>query len=132
RGLRELSNHDRSTTSPAPAAGLFHAPVGMKSSFLRDAWLVFDGEGPAIATMTETGSCTPVIRRYGAALSAFAPVSYSIAPPGGGEPIATIRQHFNWLVYKLGVTVHREDDQLDDLMLLSGASLIAAIGGRQR
>jgi len=104
---------------------------GIKSSFLKDEWLVFDGEGRQLATLTEQGSVTPLIRRYGDALAAFFPISYTLTSTQDGAPIASIRQHFNWFVYKLGVTVHREDVELDDLMLLSGASLIAAIEGRQ-
>lgn len=104
---------------------------GMKSSFLRDEWLVFDETGRQIATLTEQGSAAPFIRRYVEALAPFFPQSYTLVHATSGATIATIRQHFNWFVYKLGVTVHTEDAQLDDLMLLSAASLIAAIEGRQ-
>ena len=104
---------------------------GMKSSFLRDEWMVFDEGGTQIATLTERGSFAPFARRYIDFVAAFCPQSYDLIHTNSGEPIASIRQHFNWFVYKLGVTVHSEDSQLDDLMLLSAASLIAAIEGRQ-
>ena len=104
---------------------------GLKSSFLRDHWDVFDNEGQLIAELRERGGFAPFARRYIDLVAAFFPQKYDLHPADGGPPIASIRQHFNWFVYRLGVTVHREDAQLDDLMLLSGASLIAAIEGRQ-
>ncbi|MFG0305211.1 MAG: hypothetical protein ACF8Q5_03235 [Phycisphaerales bacterium JB040] len=104
---------------------------GMKSSFLRDEWLVFDEDGAPLATLTERGSFTPIVRRYIEALAPFFPQSYDLVHSASGARIASIRQHFNWFVYRLGVTVHSEDARLDDLMLLSAAALIAAIEGRQ-
>jgi hypothetical protein len=49
----------------------------------------------------------------------------------GGEPIAKYRQHFNPFVYRLSVTVVKDDPEIDDLVILAAGCLIAAIEGRQ-
>jgi len=104
---------------------------GLKSSFVRDEWLVFDEQGAQIAMIKEMGSVTPIIRRYVDNIAAFFPQRFEVTRGRDGAPIATIRQHFNLFVYRLGVAVHVDDEQLDELMLLGATCLIAAIEGRQ-
>lgn len=104
---------------------------GVKSSFLRDEWLVFDPEGRQVATMSELGTFAPIARRYVDNAAAFLPQKYAMTRDADRREIARYRQHFNWFVYRLGVSVVGEDEHLDELLILAGGCLIAAIEGRQ-
>lgn len=104
---------------------------GLKSSFVRDEWLVFDETGAQIATIREQGSVAPIVRRYVDYVSVFFPQKFEVIRESDAAHIATLRQHFNLFVYRLGVAVHQDDETLDDVMLLGATCLIAAIEGRQ-
>jgi hypothetical protein len=104
---------------------------GLKSSFVRDEWLVFDESGVEVATIRELGSIAPIARRYMDNIAVFLPQRFEVLRSSDGARIATLRQHFNPFVYRLGVAVHEDDEMLDDLMLLGATCLIAAIEGRQ-
>ena len=104
---------------------------GLKSSFVRDEWLVFDDAGAQVATIREKGSIAPLARRYVDNISAFMPQRFEVFRESDGAHVATLRQHFNLFIYRLGVAVHQDDEMLDDLMLLGATCLIAAIEGRQ-
>lgn len=103
---------------------------GMKSSFVRDEWLVFDDEGAQVGMIREMGSVAPLARRYVDYVSAFFPQKFEVLGMDGAA-VAHIRQHFNWFVYRLGLAVLADDEQFDDLLLLGATCLIAAIEGRQ-
>jgi uncharacterized protein YxjI len=104
---------------------------GMKSSFVRDEWLVFSNDGTEIAKVRETGSIAPIARRYIDYAAVFFPQKYEILRARDNKAIATLRQYFNPVVFKMGVAIMDEDDDLDDLLILGAACLIAAIEGRQ-
>ncbi len=104
---------------------------GMKSSFVRDEWLVFDEHGEQIAMIQEQGSIAPLARRYVDNIAWLMPQRFDVTRGAGTPPIATIRQHFNPFVYRLGLAVHSDDEVLDELTLLGAVCLIAAIEGRQ-
>ena len=104
---------------------------GMKSSFVRDEWLVFSNDGTEIAKVRETGSIAPIARRYIDYAAVFFPQKYEILRASDNKAIATLRQYFNPVVFKMGVAIMDEDDDLDDLLILGAACLIAAIEGRQ-
>lgn len=104
---------------------------GMKSSLLRDEWLVYDAEGNEVAKLMELGSFAPFARRYLDAASVFLPQRYGMIRRSDSTQIAHFRQHFNPFVYRLGVSVQAADEHLDELMLLAAGTLIAAIEGRQ-
>ncbi len=104
---------------------------GIKSSLVRDEWLVFDDEGTQVGMIREEGSLAPMIRRYGDALSIFFPQRYAITRASDGATVGRLRQHFNLFVYRLGVAVLLDDEHFDELMLLGATCLIAAIEGRQ-
>ena len=59
------------------------------------------------------------------------PQRFEVFRESDGAHVATLRQHFNLFIYRLGVAVHQDDEMLDDLMLLGATCLIAAIEGRQ-
>lgn len=108
---------------------------GMKSSFLRDEWAVLDHEEREIATLAERGSTFGLmLRRYGP----FGELAYLISPQrfdlvrsSDQERIASLRQHANPIIYRLGISIEADDQQLDELMVLAAACVIGAIEGRQ-
>ncbi|MEZ6318432.1 MAG: hypothetical protein R3B49_06720 [Phycisphaerales bacterium] len=104
---------------------------GLKSSFVRDEWLVFDAEGTQIALLQEKGSMLALLRRYIDYVAIFVPQRYELFRTGEQAPLVSLRQHFNLFVYRLGVTIHRGDDHFDELLVLAMACLIGAIEGRQ-
>lgn len=108
---------------------------GLKS-ILRDQWLVFapgdagvKGSAP-IATIVEDSGFKAFSRRFVPYVGLFMPQKMHMKSADGRE-IATFRQHFNLFVYRLGVAVHHEDEQFDDLLILAAGCLMAAIEGRQ-
>lgn len=109
--------------------GMFRR-LGMKS-MLRDEWAITDGAGREIARAREDSTTRAVLRRLSAELAALMPERITVTLPDGAL-IATYRTHFNPFIYRLGVAVHADHEELDDLMLLAGACLIGAIEGRQR
>lgn len=104
---------------------------GMKSSFVRDEWLVFDANGNEIAMVRETGSVAPIARRYIDYANIFFPQRYEVLRSRDQKQIAHLRQHFNPFIFRLGVAIVSEDEEIDDLLILGASCLIAAIEGRQ-
>ncbi|MEO1007807.1 MAG: hypothetical protein AAFX79_04530 [Planctomycetota bacterium] len=104
---------------------------GLKSTFIKDEYLVFDGGENQIATLSEDSAWRGMLRRANDLAATVFPQKFHLRDDAGAD-IATFRQHFNPLVYKLSIAVHREDERLDDLMLISTGVLLAAIEGRQR
>ena len=102
---------------------------GLKSTFLRDEWLVFDESGNEIGLIREKNAFIALIRRGD--LSFLFPQRFEIFKTGDQAPVAAIRQHFNLFVYRLGLKMLRDDEELDELLLLGATCLIAAIEGRQ-
>ncbi len=103
---------------------------GLKSTFLRDSWMVFDAEGKQIADLSEPGGLLTLARRYVDFVSLFFPQKFSLTRTDG-TVIARYRQHFNLLVYRLSIAVEKDDPELDDLVILAAGCLICAIEGRQ-
>ncbi len=105
---------------------------GLKSSFLRDEWLMFDYDGQQVATIRETGSFAPFARRYVELASVFFPQRYEIIRTSDSAVIAGYRQHFNPFIFRMGVAILEEDENIDELFILASACLIAAIEGKQQ
>lgn len=109
---------------------------GLKS-ILRDSWMVFaPGDASAkqaapIATISEDSGFKAFARRFVPYVALVLPQKFVFRASDGRE-IATYRTHFNWFVYRLGVTIHSEDDGFDDLLVLAAGCLLAAIEGRQQ
>jgi hypothetical protein len=110
---------------------------GMRSTFLRDAWTIYgptlpEGQGtpPVLAEIVEDSGTLAFLRRYMEFVSFLSPQKFMVRTEGG-DHIATLRTHFNPLVHRITVHVHREHPEIDELTLLAGAVLIAAIEGRQ-
>ncbi|MFK7882857.1 MAG: hypothetical protein AB8F26_01580 [Phycisphaerales bacterium] len=104
---------------------------GLKSSFVRDEWTVFNTDGTEIATLRELGSIGPIVRRYIDNVAVFMPQTYSMTRNADGVEIARFRQHFNPFVYRQGIEILAADEHMDELVLLAAGTLIAAIEGRQ-
>lgn len=102
---------------------------GLKSTILKDEWLIFDHEGNEIGMLKEKSLLMAFLRRGD--LSAFFPQRYEFFKSNSEEPVAAVRQHFNLFVYRLGLSVLQDDQELDELLLLGATCLIAAIEGRQ-
>ncbi|MFK7759042.1 MAG: hypothetical protein AB8C13_03735 [Phycisphaerales bacterium] len=102
---------------------------GLKSTFLRDEWVLFDDQGKEVGTMREKNLFLSFMRRGD--LSAFFPQRFEFFTSGSDEPVAFVRQHFNLFVYRLGLSVLKDDENIDELLLLGATCLIAAIEGRQ-
>lgn len=104
---------------------------GMRSSFVRDEWMLFDMNNAEIARVRETGSIAPIARRYVDFASVLLPQRYEVTRTRDDRIIAQLRQHFNPLIFRLGVEILEGDDEIDDLLILGLSCLIAAIEGRQ-
>jgi uncharacterized protein YxjI len=105
---------------------------GLKSSFVRDEWMMFDADGNEVITIREMGSFGPFIKRWIFDEIAFLfPQRFECIRSSDGRTVAKFRQHFNLFVYRLGVRIVEEDEHLDDLTILGTACLLAAIEGRQ-
>jgi uncharacterized protein YxjI len=104
---------------------------GMRSAFVRDEWQIFDPSDRRVATLSELGSFAPFARRFIDNAAVFLPQKFSMVRESDGAEIARYRQHFHPLVYRLGISPIREDEHLDDLLILAAGCLIAAIEGRQ-
>lgn len=104
---------------------------GMKSSFVRDEWIVFDSQGTEVAKVRETGSFAPIARRYIDYATIFFPQRYELIRANDTTTIANLRQHFNPFIFRMGVAIVEQDEHLDELLILGASCLIAAIEGRQ-
>jgi len=100
---------------------------GMKS-LVRDSWVIFDASGREIAKLQEDSVTAALFRRFFGSM--FFPQKFEITTPDGRK-IATLRQHFNWFVYRFGIAIHESDELIDDLVILAAGCLIAAVEGRQ-
>lgn len=103
---------------------------GLKSSFIRDEWQLFDENNAPAALIRERNAFLAVMRRLHELVAALSPQAFEVFS-NDQRTIATFKRNFNPFVYKLAVTMHEQDDQLDDLVILGAACLIAAIEGRQ-
>jgi hypothetical protein len=104
---------------------------GMRSTFVRDEWQIFDPSDRRVATLSELGSFAPFARRFIDNAAVFMPQKFSMVRDSDGVEIARYRQHFHPMVYRLGISPIREDEHLDDLLILAAGCLIAAMEGRQ-
>lgn len=100
------------------------------SSLARDSWLIFGPDGTEIATLKEDSSVLAILRRIHEAFALFSPQKFEVMSRDG-QHIATLRNHFNPFVYRLGIAIHADHEELDELIVIAAGCLIAAIEGRQ-
>lgn len=103
---------------------------GLASTFLRDAWMVFDPEGRQVAEVVEDNAFAAFCRRYLEAVAIFFPQKFTLKKLDGRE-IARFRAHFNPFVFRMSVAVLTDDPELNDLMILTTGCLLTAVEGRQ-
>ena len=103
---------------------------GMKSTFVRDEWLIFNAENEQIATIKETGSIAPFARRYIDYANILLPEKYDIIRTRDQQVVAELKQRFNPFIFRLGLRIIEPDEDMDDLLLLGATCLMAAIEGR--
>jgi len=103
---------------------------GGKSTFLRDEWTILSAAGQEIGKIQEDSTFKAMVRRYIEYAAPFLPQKYTVADEHGAH-VATFRVHFNPFVYRLGVAIVKEDEQIDELLLLAAGCLVSAIEGRQ-
>lgn len=113
------------------------APIGSLKrkawkSMVRDEWLVLDATGSQVGLVREDSGFMAFVRRFIEFASWFYPQEYHVLLGGdGGELIASLRQNINPFVHKLTITVVRDDEAIDDLVLLALGCLLLAVEGRQ-
>lgn len=100
-------------------------------SLLRDSWMIFDPEGRELATLTEDSGAMAIFRRLHELFAILSPQKFEVNSHDGLH-IASLRVHMNPFVYRMGVAIHADHPELDELMVLAAACLIAAIEGRQQ
>lgn len=103
---------------------------GLASFFLRDQWRILAPDGRQVAELIEESGVLAVLRRYVDLISFLSPQKFLLRRTET-DVIAQFRQLFNPFVYKLAVTVHKDDPEIDDLVILAAGCLIATIEGRQ-
>lgn len=104
---------------------------GLKSTFMRDEYLIFDAANNQVATLQEDSTWRALLRR-GIDYAAMLMPQKFILRDTAGQEVAIFRQHFNPFILRVGIAVLKDDETLDDLMLLATGVLAAAIEGRQR
>ena len=104
---------------------------GLKSTFVRDEYLVYDDAGTEIASFQEDSTFRALMRRFVDAAATFMPQKFHLTARDGRE-IARFRQHFNPFIFKLSIAVLDDHEHLDDLMLIAIGVLAAVIEGRQK
>jgi uncharacterized protein YxjI len=108
---------------------------GIRSTFLRDEWDMLDPAGTVIGVLKEDSAWKAIFRRTVEVVAVLLPQRYHLRDTHGNE-LAVLRQHFNPFLYRLGVSIKNPggpaaDDGPDELLILAGSCIIAAIEGRQ-
>lgn len=104
---------------------------GLKSSFIRDEWMVFNARGNEVAIVRELGGVAAFARRFLDFAALLMPQKYEVKRTSDGAALATFRQHFNPFVFRMSVAILADDPELDELILLAAGCLVAAVEGRQ-
>lgn len=100
---------------------------GLKSTFVRDEWLVFDAWEREIGILTEDSPWLGLIRRM---LTNLIPQNYDLLM--GSVKAVDLKQNFNPFSYHLNVDFLVPPETIDRRIGLAAGILIAAIEGRQR
>jgi uncharacterized protein YxjI len=104
---------------------------GLKSTFVRDEYMVFDEHNTQVGSLQEDSTFKALVRRFVDYAAMFMPQKYHLRDMSGQE-VAIYRQHFNPLVFKMSISVQGDHEKLDDLMLIAIGVLAVVIEGRQR
>jgi len=104
---------------------------GLKSTFLRDEWVVMNGEGQEIGLVQEDSAFKALVRRFVEDIAFLFPQKFHVTI--NGQPAMTAKQRFNPFIQKVDLDFS-EDTQgsLDPRLGLAIGVLLSAIEGRQR
>jgi hypothetical protein len=101
---------------------------GLKSSFLKDEWMLLDNYDNEIGLIKEDSLLLAIIRRQ---LTALIPQKFHAEM--NGSQVCLFQQNFNPFTLKLNVDFSPDmQRQLDKRLGLAAAVLLCAIEGRQR
>lgn len=103
---------------------------GLKS-LVRDEWLILSPEGQEIGLIQEDSGSLAMLRRLIEVAALLFPQSFTVTT-AAGDLVATLRTHFNLFVRRIGIAVHADHPEIDDLILLAIGCLIAAIESRDQ
>jgi uncharacterized protein YxjI len=103
---------------------------GMASSFIRDHWLIFDTNENEIGSVTEDSVGLGLARRMLPLVSLFSPQCYHIQRNDASGGIATLRTHANIFIRRIGVTIHNEDQVINEEFILAIGCLLTAMEKR--
>ena len=101
---------------------------GLKS-LIRDEWLLFDPQEQQIGVIQEESANLALIRRF-VPLAGLIPQKYNIRI--GGQPVASLKQHFDPFVLKYTLDLSRDyEKRLDRRLAIAAGILFCAIERRQ-
>jgi len=100
------------------------------ASFMRDQWDLLDAEGNPLGELKEDSMVKALVRRFIEAAALVMPQRYHLEV--GGRTVATFRQRFNPIIFKLDVDFSADTERVVERRLgLAAAILLNAIEGRQ-
>ena len=101
---------------------------GLKS-LIRDEWLLFDPQEQQIGVIQEDSAILALIRRF-VPWANLIPQRYNIRI--GGQPVASLKQHFDPFVLKYTLDLSRDyEKRLDRRLAIAAGILFCAIERRQ-
>lgn len=101
---------------------------GLKSTFLRDEWIVMDGNETAIGSIKEDSALLGLVRRH---ITNLVPQTYDFEM--GGQMVGKVKQNFNIFAPKMRCDFSADGARkLDRRLALSAVILLMAIEGRQQ
>lgn len=109
---------------------------GLKSTFVRDHWLLFDSSGNQFGDVVETSGSLAILRRWLSLLSdivglifAFVPETYDITvgPTGQQSIIGKIVHRKNPFIVKMGLDTSMSQVVVDPRLPISIVSLLSVI-----
>ena len=105
---------------------------GLKSTFLQDHWMVLDEEEREVGEVVEQGGGMAMLRRLIGPIGFLFPEVFVLSRLEGEEPIASFRTTRNLITRSLGITIHQDDRQLDELLILAAGCLLCAFERRDQ
>jgi len=104
--------------------------AGISSTFLRDRWIVHDGQGAEIGEIVEDSTIKALARRFVDAVAFLMPQHYHAEIKG--RTAAVYRQRFNPVIFKLDLDFSGDPEGVFDRRLaLAAGVLFSAVEGRQ-
>jgi hypothetical protein len=110
---------------------------GLRSTFIRDHWDMYDAHDTLVASLQETSSGLALVRRYVGLIPIVgfvaelvlmvAPLTYSITAAGSTVSGARLTHRKNPIIVKMGLDMSDGDGRLDPRIGVSMAALLSVI-----